>query len=109
MLSSKDINFVGYTYKNFEIVSDSEMPGIGNIILSIFVFHVYLMLYFCFLLLTKSCYLLCRLTAELKKKSTKVQRPSIKSLFGMYLIYFPLMVTGYMNMVLWYITWEQEV
>ncbi|KAK1266903.1 Serine/threonine-protein kinase AtPK1/AtPK6 [Acorus gramineus] len=29
MLSSKDINFVGYTYKNFEIVNDPEMPGIG--------------------------------------------------------------------------------
>ncbi|XP_042489266.1 serine/threonine-protein kinase tricornered-like [Macadamia integrifolia] len=47
MLSSKDINFVGYTYKNFEIVNDHEVPGI----------------------------------AELKKKSTKVKRPSIKNLF----------------------------
>ncbi|KAH9764336.1 AGC kinase family protein [Citrus sinensis] len=48
MLSSKDINFVGYTYKNFEIVNDHQLPGI----------------------------------AELKKKSTKPKRPSIKSLFG---------------------------
>ncbi|RVW33398.1 Serine/threonine-protein kinase tricorner [Vitis vinifera] len=47
MLSSKDINFVGYTYKNFEIVNDQPVPGI----------------------------------AELKKKSTKTKRPSIKSLF----------------------------
>ncbi|KAH7522081.1 hypothetical protein FEM48_Zijuj07G0099900 [Ziziphus jujuba var. spinosa] len=47
MLSSKDINFVGYTYKNFEIVNDHQLPGI----------------------------------AELKKKSTKTKRPSIKSLF----------------------------
>ncbi|KAG5002518.1 hypothetical protein AAZX31_10G005900 [Glycine max] len=47
MLPSKDINFVGYTYKNFEIVNDPEIPGI----------------------------------AELKKKSTKPKRPSIKSLF----------------------------
>ncbi|KAJ4968750.1 hypothetical protein NE237_015451 [Protea cynaroides] len=47
MLSSKDINFVGYTYKNFEIVSDHQVPGI----------------------------------AELKKKTAKVKRPSIKSLF----------------------------
>ncbi|KAJ8768440.1 hypothetical protein K2173_021593 [Erythroxylum novogranatense] len=47
MLSSKDINFVGYTYKNFEIVNDSQLPGIG----------------------------------ELKKKSSKPKRPSIKSLF----------------------------
>ncbi|ONK57371.1 uncharacterized protein A4U43_C10F19400 [Asparagus officinalis] len=47
MLSSKDINFVGYTYKNFEIVNDHEVPGI----------------------------------AELKKKTTKAKRPSIKSLF----------------------------
>lgn len=29
MLSSKDVNFVGYTYKNFEIVNDHEVPGIG--------------------------------------------------------------------------------
>ncbi|RLN27504.1 serine/threonine-protein kinase tricorner-like [Panicum miliaceum] len=28
MLSSKDVNFVGYTYKNFEIVNDPELPGI---------------------------------------------------------------------------------
>ncbi|KAI3898604.1 hypothetical protein MKW98_000717 [Papaver atlanticum] len=47
MLSSKDINFVGYTYKNFEIVNDHQVPGL----------------------------------AELKKKSTKSKRPSIKSLF----------------------------
>lgn len=47
MLSSKDINFVGYTYKNFEIVNDHQLPGI----------------------------------AELKKKSTKSKRPSVKSLF----------------------------
>ncbi|XP_023000485.1 serine/threonine-protein kinase tricorner-like [Cucurbita maxima] len=47
MLSSKDINFVGYTYKNFEIIDDNQLPGI----------------------------------AELKKKSTKSKRPSIKSLF----------------------------
>ncbi|KAM5553187.1 hypothetical protein ABKV19_025419 [Rosa sericea] len=47
MLSSKDVNFVGYTYKNFEIVNDNQLPGI----------------------------------ADLKKKSTKPKRPSIKSLF----------------------------
>lgn len=29
MLSSKDINFVGYTYKNFEIVNDYQLPGMG--------------------------------------------------------------------------------
>lgn len=29
MLSSKDINFVGYTYKNFEIVNDYQVPGMG--------------------------------------------------------------------------------
>ncbi|KAL1536145.1 non-specific serine/threonine protein kinase [Salvia divinorum] len=27
MLSSKDMNFMGYTYKNFEIVNDHEVPG----------------------------------------------------------------------------------
>ncbi|XP_057959229.1 uncharacterized protein LOC131151823 isoform X2 [Malania oleifera] len=47
MLPSKDINFVGYTYKNFEIVNDHQVPGI----------------------------------AELKKKSAKSKRPSIKTLF----------------------------
>ncbi|XP_058101579.1 uncharacterized protein LOC131245861 [Magnolia sinica] len=47
MLSSKDINFVGYTYKNFEIVGDPQVPGI----------------------------------AELKKKTGKTKRPTIKSLF----------------------------
>ncbi|KAK9146405.1 hypothetical protein Sjap_006308 [Stephania japonica] len=47
MLSSKDINFVGYTYKNFDIVNDHQVPGI----------------------------------AELKKKSPKTKRPSIRSLF----------------------------
>ncbi|KAK4760195.1 hypothetical protein SAY87_023326 [Trapa incisa] len=42
-----DVNFVGYTYKNFEIVNESQLPGI----------------------------------AEIKKKSTKQKRPSIKTLF----------------------------
>ncbi|XP_077244564.1 uncharacterized protein LOC143884713 isoform X2 [Tasmannia lanceolata] len=46
MLPSKDVNFAGYTYKNFEIVNDHHVPGI-----------------------------------ELKKKSNKPKRPSIKSLF----------------------------
>ncbi|KAL2463134.1 AGC kinase family protein [Forsythia ovata] len=48
MLSSKDVNFMGYTYKNFEIVNDHEVPGI----------------------------------AQLKKKSTKPKRPTVKSLFN---------------------------
>ncbi|XP_019433044.1 PREDICTED: serine/threonine-protein kinase 38-like [Lupinus angustifolius] len=47
MHSSKDLNFVGYTYKNFEIVNDYQVPG----------------------------------TTELKKKPSKLKRPSIKSLF----------------------------
>ncbi|KAK6117070.1 hypothetical protein DH2020_049213 [Rehmannia glutinosa] len=47
MLSSKDVNFMGYTYKNFEIVNDHEVPGI----------------------------------TELKKKSNKPKRPTVKSLF----------------------------
>ncbi|XP_024024674.1 serine/threonine-protein kinase tricorner isoform X2 [Morus notabilis] len=47
MLSSKDLNFVGYTYKNFEIINDYQVPGM----------------------------------AELKKKSNKPKRPSIKALF----------------------------
>ncbi|KAG0469976.1 hypothetical protein HPP92_016676 [Vanilla planifolia] len=47
MLPSKDVNFVGYTYKNYDIVNDYEIPGI----------------------------------AELKKKTNKPKRPSIKTLF----------------------------
>ncbi|XP_068326451.1 uncharacterized protein [Pyrus communis] len=31
MLSSKDVNFVGYTYKNFEIVNDNQLPGIAEL------------------------------------------------------------------------------
>ncbi|KAL4200741.1 hypothetical protein AMTRI_Chr02g255080 [Amborella trichopoda] len=31
MLSSKDVNFVGYTYKNFEIVNDNHLPGIAEL------------------------------------------------------------------------------
>ncbi|KAL0433264.1 UNVERIFIED_CONTAM: Serine/threonine-protein kinase-like [Sesamum latifolium] len=30
MLPSKDANFMGYTYKNFEIVNDHEVPGIDE-------------------------------------------------------------------------------
>ncbi|KAG8486872.1 hypothetical protein CXB51_020380 [Gossypium anomalum] len=32
MLSSKDLNFVGYTYKNFEIVNDYAVPGMGMLL-----------------------------------------------------------------------------
>lgn len=31
MISSKDINFVGYTYKNFEIVNDYQVPGMAEL------------------------------------------------------------------------------
>ncbi|KAJ6336152.1 hypothetical protein OIU78_012707 [Salix suchowensis] len=31
MLSSKDVNFVGYTYKNFEIVNDYQVPGMADL------------------------------------------------------------------------------
>ncbi|XP_047954887.1 serine/threonine-protein kinase tricornered-like [Salvia hispanica] len=48
MLPSKDVNFMGYTYKNFEIVNEHEVPGV----------------------------------AELRKKSTKPKRPTVKSLFN---------------------------
>lgn len=40
MLSSKDLNFMGYTYKNFEIVHDHEVPQIG-IVLLLFAFINY--------------------------------------------------------------------
>jgi hypothetical protein len=32
MLPSKDINFVGYTYKNYEIVDANAIPGFGKFI-----------------------------------------------------------------------------
>lgn len=32
MLSSKDLNFVGYTYKNFELVNDPEVLGMGTLL-----------------------------------------------------------------------------
>ncbi|CAN6901075.1 unnamed protein product [Brassica oleracea] len=31
ILSSKDVNFVGYTYKNFEIVNDYQVPGMAEL------------------------------------------------------------------------------
>jgi len=31
MLSSKDLNFVGYTYKNFELVNDHDVPGMAEL------------------------------------------------------------------------------
>jgi serine/threonine kinase 38 len=31
MLPSKDINFVGYTYKNYEIVDENVIPGIAEL------------------------------------------------------------------------------
>lgn len=31
MLSSKDLNFVGYTYKNFELVNDDEVLEMGTV------------------------------------------------------------------------------
>uniref|UniRef100_M1CE97 non-specific serine/threonine protein kinase n=2 Tax=Solanum tuberosum TaxID=4113 RepID=M1CE97_SOLTU len=34
MLSSKDINFVGYTYKNFKVVNDCQVPGMGTFFVS---------------------------------------------------------------------------
>lgn len=32
MLSSKDLNFVGYTYKNFEVVNDYAVPGMSMLL-----------------------------------------------------------------------------
>ncbi|GAA0166697.1 non-receptor serine/threonine protein kinase [Lithospermum erythrorhizon] len=32
MLLSKDVNFMGYTYKNFEIVNDHDVEGIGMLL-----------------------------------------------------------------------------
>lgn len=40
MLSSKDLNFVGYTYKNFEIVNDYQVPGMGTSLFSLFTYEV---------------------------------------------------------------------
>ncbi|KAK6141651.1 hypothetical protein DH2020_024593 [Rehmannia glutinosa] len=60
MLSSKDINFVGYTYKNFEIVNDYQYNSHGNTLVLFCDFFF---------------------SAELKKKNTKSKRPTIKALF----------------------------
>ena len=100
MLSSKDINFVGYTYKNFEIVNDHQLPGIGNFP-PYSSLDIYLALscrdnkmLFGFLIQTfiidLSPHTICLTSvscgfpnaAELKKKSSKIKRPSIKTLFG---------------------------
>jgi len=109
MLSSKDVNFVGYTYKNFEIVQDANVPGIGKFILSLLDLHytknipvprlarfgvyyvVDCLLVHCFeleighnvvyVVVLVCAYLLISRAAELKKKG-KPKRPSIKTLFG---------------------------
>ena len=39
MLSSKDLNFVGYTYKNFELVNDHDVPGMGTALSFWLLFH----------------------------------------------------------------------
>lgn len=41
MLSSKDLNFVGYTYKNFDIVNDYQVPEMGMLVfLSLIPLHI---------------------------------------------------------------------
>jgi hypothetical protein len=40
MLSSKDLNFVGYTYKNFELVNDHDVPGMGTALSGFFFIRV---------------------------------------------------------------------
>jgi serine/threonine kinase 38 len=79
MLSSKDLNFVGYTYKNFELVNEHEASGIG-FFFSISSISVHYSL-FIFVFTIKFIYFL--FVAELKKVS-KSKRPTIKSLFGNY-------------------------
>lgn len=134
MISSKDINFVGYTYKNFEIVNDYQVPGMGlslsrdflaccyintHVIMScLWGFHkltIYILCIvhaihglsaakFCKCGRHNCCYFLNDdifllvidfrslffSIAELKKKNSKPKRPTIKSLFGMFIhsIYF---------------------
>jgi len=43
MLSSKDVNFVGYTYKNYEIVNDDQLPEIGSYIFNFMCIFVYVL------------------------------------------------------------------
>jgi len=40
MLSSKDLNFVGYTYKNFEIVNDYQVPGMSMSLFAHFLLNI---------------------------------------------------------------------
>lgn len=46
MLSSKDLNFVGYTYKNFELVNDDEVLEMGTVF-STFFMNNYVCLFHC--------------------------------------------------------------
>ncbi|KAG4397637.1 hypothetical protein AAZX31_10G171200 [Glycine max] len=54
MLSSKDVNFVGYTYKNYEIVNDDQLPEIGLYIFNFMCIFVYVLFkpfhHFCFII-----------------------------------------------------------
>lgn len=103
MLSSKDMNFMGYTYKNFEIVNDHEVPGMGKyyfvLALSELTMHSSLSNSFdsrtyyryehsnyCSAFVSENGFVL--LPVELKKKNNKPKRPTVKSLFSM--IPFPL-------------------
>jgi hypothetical protein len=51
MLSSKDLNFVGYTYKNFELVNEHEASGIGFFFLFLQFLYITLCSYLSSLLL----------------------------------------------------------
>lgn len=97
MLSSKDVNFMGYTYKNFEIVNDHEVPGISNLSCPFYIFIIFVHnisyghlkypygIYFCFCSTTIFMLMnvLVFFPAELRKKNNKPKRPTVKSLFSM--------------------------
>jgi hypothetical protein len=51
MLSSKDLNFVGYTYKNFEPVNDDEVLEMGTVYFLLSLNNFVCLFHFCHLFL----------------------------------------------------------
>lgn len=59
MLSSKDVNFMGYTYKNFEIVNDNDVSQMGTyLFLAVdYNYSIYLICNFQFVFVLKRLFL----------------------------------------------------
>lgn len=59
MLSSKDVNFMGYTYKNFEIVNDNDVSQMGtySVLAVDYNYSIYLVCLFQFVFVLKCLFL----------------------------------------------------